>query len=50
MKKNDKLRICIDFRNLNNATLKDEYFISIADMLVDSASGHDILINFFMGI
>uniref|UniRef100_A0A2N9J8K2 Reverse transcriptase domain-containing protein n=1 Tax=Fagus sylvatica TaxID=28930 RepID=A0A2N9J8K2_FAGSY len=25
MKKNGKLRICVDFRNLNNATPKDEY-------------------------
>jgi hypothetical protein len=25
LKKNDKLKICVDFRNLNNATPKDEY-------------------------
>ena len=30
MKKNDKFRICIDFQNLNNATLKDEYLMPIA--------------------
>ena len=43
LKKNGKLRICIDFRNLNNATPKDEYPMHITDMLVDSASGHKIL-------
>ena len=26
MKKNRKLRICIKFRDLNNATLKDDIF------------------------
>ena len=43
LKKKGKLRICIDFRNLNNATPKDEYPMPIVDMLIDSASGHRIL-------
>ena len=43
VKKNGKLKVCIDFRNLNTATPKDEYPIPIADMLVDSASCHEIL-------
>ena len=43
MKKNGKLRVCIDFRDLNNATPKDEYHMPIADMLVDSASRNEIL-------
>ncbi|XP_016199222.1 uncharacterized protein LOC107640187 [Arachis ipaensis] len=43
MKKNGKLRVCIDFRDLNNATPKDEYFMPIADMLIDSAAGNEIL-------
>jgi hypothetical protein len=38
-----KIRICIDFRNLNRATPKDEYPMSIADMLVNDASGHKVL-------
>ncbi len=42
-KKNEKLRICIDFRNLNLATPKDEYPMPIADMLVDAAAGHEVL-------
>ncbi|XP_072087141.1 uncharacterized protein [Arachis hypogaea] len=43
MKKNGKLRVCINFRDMNNATPKDEYFIQIADMLIDSAAGNEIL-------
>jgi len=33
IKKNGTLRVCIDFRNLNNATPKDEYPISITQFL-----------------
>jgi hypothetical protein len=38
-----KLRVCIDFRDLNKATPKDEYPMPIADFLVNSASGHRVL-------
>jgi hypothetical protein len=38
-----KLRICIDFRDLNKATPKDEYPMPIADFLVNFASGHRVL-------
>jgi hypothetical protein len=38
-----KLRVCIDFRDLNKATPKDEYPMPIADFLVNVASGHRIL-------
>nr|AAM08865.1 Putative retroelement [Oryza sativa Japonica Group] len=48
IKKNGKVRVCIDFRDLNKATLKDEYPMSVADQLVDAASGHKIL-NFMDG-
>ena len=41
--KNGKLKVCIDFRDLNYATTKDEYPIPIADMLVDTALGYEIL-------
>jgi hypothetical protein len=53
----EKIRVCIDFQNLNRATPKDEYPMSIADVLVNSASGNKIMIfldgcagttNFFM--
>ncbi|XP_050216076.1 uncharacterized protein LOC126667151 [Mercurialis annua] len=43
MKKNGKLRVCVDFRNLNLATPKDEYPMPVADMLIDRAAGHTIL-------
>ena len=39
LKKNGKLRNCIDFRNVNMATPKDEYPMPVADLLVDGASG-----------
>jgi hypothetical protein len=38
-----KLRVCIDFRDLNRATPKDEYPMPIADFLANAASGHRIL-------
>uniref|UniRef100_A0A2N9EJ07 Reverse transcriptase domain-containing protein n=1 Tax=Fagus sylvatica TaxID=28930 RepID=A0A2N9EJ07_FAGSY len=43
MKKNGKLRICVDFRNLNNATPKDEYPMPMANLLVDGVAGYQIL-------
>ena len=48
MKKNGKLRVCIDFRDLNNAAPKDEYHMLVADMLVNFALGNEIL-NFMDG-
>ncbi|CAL2247886.1 unnamed protein product [Prunus armeniaca] len=32
------VRICVDYRNLNEASPKDEYSMSMADMLVDGAA------------
>ena len=43
IKKNGQIRICIDFRNLNLVTLKDEYVMPIADMLVDAVANNEIL-------
>jgi hypothetical protein len=41
MEKNTgKIWVCIDFRNLNKATPKDEYQMPIADMLINNSSGH----------
>ena len=42
-KDSGKIRVCIDFRNLNRATPKDEYPMPIANMLIDAASGHRII-------
>ncbi|KAM2987081.1 hypothetical protein FF2_007279 [Malus domestica] len=43
LKKSGALRICIDFRNLNLATPKDEYTMPISDLLIDAAANHAIL-------
>ncbi|KAK2416228.1 hypothetical protein QL285_038643 [Trifolium repens] len=43
IKKNGTLRVCIDFRDLNNATPKDEYAMPVAEMLIDSAAGFEFL-------
>ena len=42
-KKNGKLRVCIDFRDLNKATSMDGYLMLVADMLVDAAAGHKVI-------
>ena len=42
-KKNGKLRVCIDFRNLNKATPMDGYPMPVADLLVNAAAGHRII-------
>jgi hypothetical protein len=43
-KNTGKIRVCIDFHNLNKATPKDEYPMPIADMLINNASGHRVII------
>jgi len=43
IKKNGKVRVCIDFRDLNLAMSKDEYVMPIANILVDVAAKHGIL-------
>ena len=42
-KDSGKIRVCIDFRDLNRATLKDEYPMPIADMLINDALGHQVI-------
>jgi hypothetical protein len=42
-KNTGKIRVCIDFHNLNKATPKDEYPIHIADMLINNAFGHRVI-------
>ncbi len=42
-KGSNKLRVCIDFRDLNRATPKDEYPMPIANMLINDASGHKVI-------
>ena len=43
MKKNGKLRVCVDFRDLNAATPKDIYVMPIANMLADSTANNELL-------
>ena len=42
-KKNRKLRVCIDFRDLNKVTPMDGYPMPIADMLVDATVRHKVI-------
>jgi hypothetical protein len=42
-KANGKLRMCIDYTNLNKACPKDPYPLSRIDQIVDSTSGCDLL-------
>ena len=42
--KNDgKVRVCVDFRDLNKANLKDDFSLPHIDMLVDSTTNHSML-------
>jgi hypothetical protein len=38
-----KIRICVDFRNLNKETLKDKYPMPIANMLINSVLGNRMI-------
>lgn len=43
IKKSETFRVCINFRDLNNATPKNEYPMSVAEMLVDTAADFEYL-------
>jgi hypothetical protein len=38
-----KIRVCIDFHNLNKEPPKDEYPMPIADMFINNAFGHQVI-------
>jgi hypothetical protein len=42
-KDSGKIRVCIDFRDLNRATPKDEYPTPITDILINDVSGHRVI-------
>ena len=42
-KDSGKIRVCIDFTDLNKATHKDEYRMPIANMLINEAFGHRVI-------
>ena len=42
-KKDGKVRVCLDFRDLNKASPKDDFPLPHIDMLVNSTAGHSML-------
>ena len=51
-KKDDKVRVCVDFQDLNKASPKDDFPLPHIDILVDSTAGHLMLSfmdGFFLG-
>ena len=42
-KKDGKLRMCVDFRDLNKASPKDDFPLPHIDILVDNTAGHALL-------
>ena len=42
-KKDGKVRVCVDFRDLNKASPKDDFPLPHMDLLVDSTAGHPML-------
>ena len=42
-KKDGKVRICVDFRDLNKAYPKDDFSLLHIDILVDNTAGHALL-------
>ena len=52
-KKDDKVRVCVNFRDLNKVSPKDDFPLPHIDMLVDSTVRHLMLSfmdGFFFGI
>ena len=42
-KKDGKVKVCVDFRDLNKASPKDDFPLPHIDMLVDNITGHSML-------
>ena len=42
-KKDGRIRVCVDFRDLNKASLKDDFPLPHIDILVDNTAGHALL-------
>jgi len=41
LKKNEKIRICIDYRDLNTACPKDEFPLPLTDVMIDNTCGFE---------
>ena len=41
VKKNGKLRVCVDFKKLNAVTKKDHYPIPFSDQILDEVAGNE---------
>ncbi|KAK4397616.1 hypothetical protein Sango_1237100 [Sesamum angolense] len=42
-KKNGQIRVCVDFRDLNITFPKDDFPLSIAELIIDATTGHEAL-------
>ncbi|XP_074313449.1 uncharacterized protein LOC141648620 [Silene latifolia] len=42
-KKNGQLRVCVDFRDLNNACPKDDFPLPVTELMIDATTGHEAL-------
>ncbi|XP_057790567.1 LOW QUALITY PROTEIN: uncharacterized protein LOC131007657 [Salvia miltiorrhiza] len=42
-KKNGQIRVCVDFRDLNEACPKDDFPLPIAELMIDATTGHEAL-------
>ncbi|KAL0444617.1 UNVERIFIED_CONTAM: Transposon Tf2-12 polyprotein [Sesamum latifolium] len=42
-KKNGQIRVCVDFRDLNNTCPKDDFPLPIAELMIDATTGHEDL-------
>ena len=50
-KKNGKIRVCVDYRKLNAATVKDGFPLPFTDGVLDAVAGHEIysFLDAFLG-
>ncbi|XP_059277852.1 uncharacterized protein LOC132032053 [Lycium ferocissimum] len=42
-KKNGQIRVCVDFRDLNNACPKDEFPLPIIELMIDATTGYEAM-------
>ncbi|XP_015159093.1 uncharacterized protein [Solanum tuberosum] len=42
-KKNGQIRVCVNFRDLNNACPKDDFPLPIIELMVDATTGHEAM-------